>query len=77
MEELIFLLILALIWIIFASIQDLKKREVANWISFSLIIFALGFRFFYSFYSEDFNFFYQGLIGLGIFFIIGKKSFER
>jgi Flp pilus assembly protein protease CpaA len=71
MDAIIFLLILALIWIIFASIQDLKKREVANWISFSLIIFALGFRFFYSFYSENFNFFYQGLIGLGIFFVIG------
>tara|TARA_Y100000034_G_scaffold17454_1_gene19085 strand:+ start:3891 stop:4727 length:837 start_codon:yes stop_codon:yes gene_type:complete len=72
MYEIIFLIILALIWIIFASIQDLKKREVANWLSFSLIIFALGFRFFYSVFIENFNFFYQGLIGLGIFFIIGN-----
>lgn len=72
MEAIIFLLVLALVWIIFASIQDLKKREVANWISFSLIIFALGFRFFYSFFSGDLNFFYQGLIGMGIFFIIGN-----
>lgn len=72
MEAIIFLLVLALVWIFFASIQDLKKREVANWISFSLIIFALGFRFFYSLYSENFNLFYQGLIGLGVFFIIGN-----
>ena len=72
MYEIIFLIILALIWIIFASIQDLKKREVANWVNFSLIIFALGFRFFYSVFIENFNFFYQGLIGLGIFFIIGN-----
>ena len=72
MYETIFLIIIALIWIIFASIQDLRKREVANWLNFSLIIFALGFRFFYSFFLENFNFFYQGLIGLGIFFIIGN-----
>ncbi len=71
----IFLIILALIWIIFAVVQDLRKREVANWLNFSLIIFALGFRFFYCLFSQttqDFAFFYQGLIGLGIFFIIGN-----
>ncbi|GBE19811.1 type IV leader peptidase family protein [archaeon BMS3Abin17] len=73
MNEVIFLLAIGLIWIIFASIQDLRSREVANWLSFSLIIFALGFRFFYSLFSGgDFNFFYQGLIGLGIFFVLGN-----
>ena len=69
----IFLIVLALIWVLFASIQDLKKRMVSNWLNFSLIIFALGFRFFYSlFESNSFAFFYQGLIGLGIFFVIGN-----
>jgi len=73
MLEVIFLIVLALIWIVFASIQDLKKREVANWLNFSLIIFALGFRFFYCLFSSgNFNFLYQGLIGLGIFFIVGN-----
>ncbi len=73
MMEIIFLWVLALIFIIFAVFQDLKTREIANWISFSLIIFALGFRFFYSlFNSGDFSFFYQGLIGLGIFFALGN-----
>ena len=73
MFEVIFLFVLALIWIIFATVQDLKKREVANWLNFSLIIFALGFRFFYSLFSEiGFDFFYQGLIGFGIFFILGN-----
>lgn len=70
--EVMFLGILGLIWIIFATIQDLKKREVANWLNFSLIIFALGIRFFYSLFSENFNFFYQGMIGLFIFFILGN-----
>lgn len=72
MYEVIFLIALGIIWISFASIQDLKKREVANWLSFSLIIFALSFRFFYSLFIENFNFLLQGLIGLGIFFIIGN-----
>jgi len=73
MYKIIFLLILALIWIIFASVQDLRKREVADWLNYSLIIFALGFRFFYCLFdASDFSFFYQGLIGLGIFFVIGN-----
>lgn len=53
--------------------QDIKTKEIANWLSFSLIIFALGFRFFYSlFQGGDFSFFYNGIIGLGIFFVIGN-----
>lgn len=70
--EIIFLVVLALVWIAFATFQDLRTREIANWLNFSLIIFALGFRFFYSLFSESFGFFYQGLIGLGIFFILGN-----
>jgi Flp pilus assembly protein protease CpaA len=73
MFEVIFLICLGLVWIVFATVQDLKHREIANWLNFSLAIFALGFRFFYSLFSgNDFSFFYQGLIGLGIFFVIGN-----
>ena len=72
MFEIYFLITIAIIWMIFAAVQDIKKREIANWLNFSLIIFALGFRFFYSFFSESFGYFYQGLIGLGIFFILGN-----
>jgi len=68
----IFLFLLALVWIVFATFQDLKKREIANWLNFSLIIFALGFRFFYSLFSENFNFFLQGIIGLAVFLILGN-----
>lgn len=74
MFEVIFLCILGTAWVLFATIQDIKSREVADWLNYSLIIFALGFRFFYSLFSNslDFSFFYQGLIGLGIFFIFGN-----
>jgi len=73
MYEVIFLWALALAFIIFAVVQDLRTREIANWINFALIIFALGFRFFYSlFVKGEFSFFYQGLIGLVIFFVLGN-----
>ena len=73
MYEVIFLWGLALVYLIFAVVQDLKTREIANWLSFSLIIFVLGFRFFYSLFNNmEFSFFYQGLIGLGIFFVLGN-----
>lgn len=73
MIEVIVLFVLGIIWITFASLQDVKEHEVANWLNFSLIVFALGFRFFYSlFFDAGFGFFYQGLIGLGIFFILGN-----
>lgn len=73
MNEIIFLLSLAFIWLTFAAISDLRKTEIPNWLNFSFIIFALGFRFFYSLFSlNNFNFFYQGLIGFGIFLIIGN-----
>ncbi|MFB6246768.1 MAG: prepilin peptidase [Candidatus Pacearchaeota archaeon] len=70
----IFLLLLGLIWVIFANVQDIKRNEIYNWVSFSLVIFALGFRFFYSLLSSEigFNFFYQGLIGLVAFFVLGN-----
>ncbi len=73
MFEVIFLSVLALIWIVFAMIQDIRKREIADWLNFSLIIFALGFRFFYSLFSDSgFGFFYQGVVGFGIFFVLGN-----
>jgi hypothetical protein len=37
-----------------------------------LIIFALGFRFFYSVFNSHWEFLFQGLIGFGIFFAIGN-----
>jgi len=71
MIEVIFLLVLALVWIIFATISDFKTTEIPDWLSLSLVIFALGGRFFYSLFSSgDFSFFYQGLIGFGIFFVL-------
>ena len=48
-----FIIVLALIWMLFAVVQDLKKREIADWVNFSLIIFALGIRFFYDLFNLE------------------------
>lgn len=72
----VFLIILALVWLLFASIQDIKSNEIADWLSLSLICFALGYRFFYSLFNSDFMFFYQGLIGLIIFLVLGNLFYH-
>ena len=66
-----FLASLALIWIIYASISDLKKREVPNWLSFSLIAFSLAYRALFSAINANLWFFVSGLIYLGIFIALG------
>lgn len=65
-----FLIILALIWLVFASVSDLKKREVPNWLNFSLIIFALAYRVIYSILNNEFGFLIYGLFGLIVFVIL-------
>ncbi len=65
----LFLFVLGIVWLAFASVCDLRRNEIPNWVSFSLVIFALGFRFFYSLFSDaGFDFFYMGLLGGGIFY---------
>ncbi|MBI4116397.1 prepilin peptidase [Candidatus Pacearchaeota archaeon] len=75
MIEIIFLIILAAVFMALAVVNDVKERIVPNWLNFSLIIFALGFRFFYSLFNENFPFFYHGLAGFGIFFILGNAFY--
>jgi Flp pilus assembly protein protease CpaA len=67
-----FLVALGLIWLVAASVCDFSSNEIPNWIWLSLIIFALGARFFYCLFKPieagGFGLFYQGIIGLLIFF---------
>ena len=67
-----FLIILAIVWIIGAILQDLKRREVDNVWNFSLIAFALGYRAAVSVFANDYWFILNGLIGLLIFLILGN-----
>lgn len=73
MIEIYLLIGLALIWLIFAVVSDLKTKEIPNWLNFSLIIFALGARFFYSLFTNlDFSFFVSGVFGFAVFFVLAN-----
>lgn len=72
MQEYIPLFTIAFIWTIFATIQDLKSREVANWLNFSLIAFALAYRAFYASATNNLQFFLLGLLGLIVMIILGN-----
>ena len=61
---------LAFVWAAFATIQDFRKTEIANWLNFSLIAFVLAYRAFYSIFINDFGFFLFGLFGMALFFVL-------
>lgn len=65
-----FLFALALIWVVFAVVQDFKTREVANWLNFSLIIFALAVRAFWSISTNTVEPILFGFTGLIVGFVV-------
>ena len=69
------LVVLALIWIIVAVVQDFRKREVENWWNFSLIAIALAYRAFLSVFTLNAWYFLYGVIGFGIFFALANAFY--
>ena len=67
-----FLIGLGIVWIVGAILQDFHRREVDNIWNFSLIAFALAYRAGVSVFTWDYWFFINGLIGFGIFLILGN-----
>lgn len=67
-----FLIIAAVIWIIVAIVQDFRKREVANWWNFSLIIIALAYRAFLSLAQANYWYVLWGVIGLAAGFVLAN-----
>jgi len=70
MLEYIPLYFIAFVWIIFAVVQDLRTREISNWLNFSLIAFALAYRAFYSSYLGEWSFFLWGAGGFFLFWLL-------
>lgn len=68
MEAYYFLFALGLIWTIFAIVVDMIKREVPNWLNFSLIGFAITYRLFYSLEKGEMGFFLIGVLGFVLFY---------
>jgi len=68
----IFITAIALIFLIFASITDIKKREVPDWLSFSLLAIAFAVRIITSLLTHQANYFLSALLSFAIFFIIAN-----
>ena len=71
-NENLFLIVLGIVWIIGAILQDLKRREVDNLWNFSLIGIVLAYRFSVSVFSSNYWFFFNGLLGFIIFLVLGN-----
>lgn len=68
----LFFVIITLVFLIFASINDLRTREVPDWLNYSLIAIGLGGRTIYSIIEKDYHILLYGLTGLGIFFLLSN-----
>ncbi len=68
----ILLLIIAIIALIFATIIDLRTKEVPNWLTYSLITSGIGIRLLYSLIYKDYQIIFYGIIGLIIAIIFAN-----
>ncbi len=66
----VFLLGIAILWLIFASISDLKTHEVPDWLSYSLIIIGFVCSIFKSIIFNNIAFFFYSLFAFSLFFLI-------
>jgi Flp pilus assembly protein protease CpaA len=71
-SENFFLIVLAVVWLIGAILQDLHRREVDNVWNFSLIGFAMAYRLAASVFSGNYWFLLNGFIGLLVFLLLGN-----
>ena len=63
---------IAAAWLVAATIQDIRKREVANWLNFSLIAIALAARAIASVISWQASYFIYGVAAAALFFGIAN-----
>src|SRR3989339_635282 len=68
-ESYYFIFALAIIWLVFASVQDVRKREIANWLNFSLIGIGLAFKLIIGL-QGNWNMFIYGLAGFAVFYVL-------
>ena len=74
-NENLFLILLAIVWIIGAIIQDMRRREVDNIWNFSLIGIALAYRLAISIGVSNYWYFFNGVIGLVVFLLVGNAFY--
>lgn len=57
------------------SLTDIKKREVPDWINYSLIVSGIGLRAIFSSVAKDISFLAEGIAGFLVFAVIGYMMF--
>ncbi|MEK6919200.1 MAG: prepilin peptidase [Nanoarchaeota archaeon] len=72
MDYLIGLIIIGFLWVITATIFDIKTKEVPNWLNFTLIIVTITYRLLYSITTNNYGIVISGIIGLITFTIIAN-----
>ena len=75
MEILVISFLITVIWLILASISDLKTREVPNWLSYSLIVIGIVFSMTEFIITKDKDILINSLIGFGICFVIANVMY--
>lgn len=70
-----FLVVVALVALIFATFVDIKIREVPDWLNFSLVAIGLGSRLIYSLISSDYSYIMYGLLGFSVFFTLANLMY--
>jgi len=69
------LISVALIWLTFASISDLKSKEIPDWLNFSLIIIALAIKSIQAILAKDVFILLYALAALAIFFLLANLMY--
>ncbi len=69
------LLAVCFLFLLLASIFDLRTREIPDWLNYGVIIFALIYRLGWSFFSNDWSFLFNGIIGFGAAFLLACLLF--
>jgi Flp pilus assembly protein protease CpaA len=75
MEILVISFLITVIWLILASISDLKTREVPNWLSYSLIVIGIVFNMIGFVITKDKSILINSLIGFSICFVIANVMY--
>jgi Flp pilus assembly protein protease CpaA len=75
MEEVYVLFGIALVWTIAAVVQDMRTKEISNWLNYSFISTAFAARAFVSINSGELSFFFFGFLGFVLFFVLAMAFY--
>lgn len=67
MDPFVLLFLLALLWLIVATVQDVRTTEIADWLTFSLIGVGFSYRLVYALVTQNQSFFWWGFLGFVFF----------